>query len=374
MWSPQHYIEQGTAKGIAPEVLKNSVAQIEQVLEKLGNIPAILSLNHLARRTEVPYLHLRVVTMRLSNPYRHFTIRKRSGGRRTISVPRPDIMQVQRWLTAHVLNPQPVHRCSYAFKPGSSIVGCAARHTGARWLVKMDIAGFFGSISEIQVFRVFRQIGYQPLVAFELARLTTCVTLSPWRYEMPRWQNRGRHKIIAVYQDGRIGHLPQGAPTSPMLSNLVMRDVDAEIEAAANAAGLAYTRYSDDMIFSTRGDFSRARAVKFIEEVSAFIRRAGLYPQKRKTVIVPPGARKVVLGLVVDGATPRLPREFRDSLRQHLHYLEKFGPAEHMKRREFETIQGMRHHIRGLIDFARMVDSPYAEAMLRRFEGVEWPV
>ncbi len=112
MWSPQHYIEQGTAKGIAPEVLENSVDQIEQVLERPGNLPAILSLNQLAHRTEVPYPHLRVVVKRLSNPYRHFTIRKRAGGRRIISVPRPDIMQVQRWLTAHVQNPQPVHRCS----------------------------------------------------------------------------------------------------------------------------------------------------------------------------------------------------------------------------------------------------------------------
>ena len=81
-------------------------------------------------------------------------------------------MQVQRWIAAHILNPLPVHHCSFAFKPGSSIIKCAARHTGARWLVKMDIAGFFSSISEIQVYRVFLSLGYQPLVAFELARLS----------------------------------------------------------------------------------------------------------------------------------------------------------------------------------------------------------
>ena len=90
-------------------------------------------------------------------------------------------------------------------------------------------------------------------------------------------------------------------------------------------------------------------------------------------MIVPPGARKIVLGLVVDGAQPRLPREFRSSLRQHIYYLEKVGPIEHAKSRKFETIFGMYHHIRGLIDFANMVDQPYADTLLTRFKAIGWP-
>jgi len=159
-----------------------------------------------------------------------------------------------------------------------------------------------------------------------------------------------------------------------MLSNLVMRELDAEITAVANCAGLTYTRYSDDMTFSTRDGFCRTKAVDLVNTVSSLLRSASFHPQEHKTVIVPPGARKVVLGLVVDGAKPRLQREFRDNLRQHLYYLRKFGPIEHMRRRDFETVQGMRHHIRGLIDFARMVDVPYAEAMFKHFNAIDWPV
>ena len=374
MWSPQHYVQQGKAQAVPEEVLDTAVDHLDRFYAKHPDIPALLTLGHLAQRARVPYWRLRAAVERAPDTYRHFTIRKRSVGRRTISVPHPDVMTAQRWLTAYVLNKQPVHPASHAFKPGSSILRCAARHCGARWIVKMDISGFFGSISEIQVFHIFRQLGYQPLMAFELARLTTCVTDNLYRYARPQWRNHGRHSTIEKYKDRRIGHLPQGAPTSPMLSNLVMRSLDEDIATAAQSAGLIYTRYSDDLTFSTRQDFSRSQAVKFTHVVANLLRTADLYPNKRKTVIIPPGARKVVLGLIVDGAEPRLPRQFRDNLRQHLYYLEKFEPIEHMQLRGFETVLGMKRHIRGLVDFARMVDHPYGDDLLRRFEAVDWPV
>jgi RNA-directed DNA polymerase len=306
--------------------------------------------------------------------YRHFHIRKQSGGYRKISIPEPELMQVQRWLAKYVLNPLPVHHCSYAFKPGSSIIKCAARHTGAQWLVKMDVAGFFSSISEIQAYRVFNNLGYQPLVAFELARLTTYAPINSPRYYLPRWSAWESDRTISDYTFKGMGYLPQGAPTSPMLSNLVMPEIDAEIEKVAKAAGLRYTRYSDDLTFSTHSsDFNRGTAANLIGKVTRILVRIGLFPQHRKTVIIPPGARKIVLGLLVDGAPPRLPREFRSDLRQHIYYLEKFGPVEHAKARKFDTVFGMYNHIRGLIDFARMVEKPYGDAMFSRLQAVDWP-
>jgi RNA-directed DNA polymerase len=292
-----------------------------------------------------------------------------------ISVPVFELMRAQRWLATHVLNHLPVHHSSFAFKPGSSIVKCASRHCGARWLVKMDIAGFFPSISEIQIYRVFRSLGYQPLVAFELARLTShSPQLSP-RYTQAIWLGQLRHKRILVYSKTHLGYLPQGAPTSPMLSNLIMREADAEIENTAKIFGLVYTRYSDDLIFSTRdGHFGRSKAAKLLARITRILGQIGLYIQKRKTKIVPPGARKIVLGLVVNSARPTLTREYRSLLRQHLYYLKSVGPVEHAKRRGFETVWGMHSYIRGLIDFARMVDGPYADEMLVQFLAVDWPL
>ena len=141
MWSPQLYIQQGRTQQVRPEVLKAAVWQLDEFYSKTDNIPALLTLGHLAQRSEVPYGRLRAAVERRGQSYNHFTIRKRSGGRRTISVPNGDLLMVQRWLTKHILNKQSVHPASHAFRPKSSIVCCANRHTGARWLVKMDISG-----------------------------------------------------------------------------------------------------------------------------------------------------------------------------------------------------------------------------------------
>ena len=120
-------------------------------------------------------------------------------------------------------------------------------------------------------------------------------------------------------------------------------------------------------------NFTRSAAVAFIWELKQLLMRVGFRPNIKKTAIVPPGARKIVLGVLVDGSKPRLTREFRSKLRQHLYYLETLGPIEHAKSRNFETVWGMRRHIRGLIDYANMVDKAYAAPILKRFELIHWP-
>ena len=376
MWSPQRYLDEGRAKGVPEPTLNASLEQNETFLNLHPELPSILTLNHLARRVGIPYFQLRQVVTRREGfkSYRHFAIRKRSGGRRIISIPSPELMKLQRWINKYILKLQHVHPCSFAFSPGSSIVKCAARHTGAKWLVKMDITNFLGSISEIQVYRVFAELGYQPLVAFELARITTCVTRGTMREQMPQWRSHKKDMAIQEYSYPLIGHLPQGAPTSPMLSNLVMKEHDRVINDIASQYDVIYTRYSDDMTFSTRGNFSRSKALKLVAKIRNHLERFGFYLNKRKTVVVSPGARKIVLGLNVDGGAPRLPREFRDNLRQHLYYIKKFGPSVHRDKRDFESILGMKNHLNGLIQFAFMVDQVLAKKMLNQFDEIDWPV
>jgi RNA-directed DNA polymerase len=373
VWSPQRYIARGLAAGRDRTLLNRAVEQIERLILPTPSLPAILTLNHLAHRTETNYTTLRNTVEDSSTYYRSFHIRKRSGGRRLINVPQPELMRVQRWLTAHVLRPLSAHHRSFAFSKKASIYRCAAEHYNARWLIKMDVSGFFGSISEIQVYRVYREIGYEPLVSFELTRLTTYAPPASIRYTSPNWSTRQKAYSIPPYVSDRIGFLPQGAPTSPMLSNLVMRCIDIELDAIARAMGLVFTRYSDDITFSTRGTFTRQKAGLLIWRTKRTLAKIGLRTNDRKTTIVPPGARKVVLGLLVDGAHPRLTHEFKSKLRQHLYYLEKYGPQGHAEKRNFDSIWGMYRHIRGLIDFAKMVEPDYAKIMLARFTSLSWP-
>lgn len=376
LWSPHIYVAEGERRGLSEDLLNTAVEQIESLEFGSHKLPSLLSLNHLSVRTDVPYLYLRGIVNRSDHEaYRKFSIRKRSGGRRFIHVPAPGLGIVQRWMNTHILRKVPPHQCSYAFSPGSSIIACASRHCGARWLIKMDITGFFESISEIQVYRVFLGLGYQPLVAFELARLTTIgpADFSP-RHNDRAWKVLKDNESIPTYSEAVLGYLPQGAPSSPMLSNLVMKNLDQEILSAAKDSGLTYTRYSDDLTFSTRRrDFRRQDASALIHDVQKIISPVGFRPQHRKTKVVSPGSRKIVLGLLVDEKQPRLRKEFKDNLRQHMYFLEKRGPAEHAKARNFHTLWGMKCHLRGLIDFAKMVEPDYSKVLLDRFVKLDWP-
>ena len=373
-WSPQRFLAEGLRRGRDYDVLQEAIRQTSRMRRRQPVLPVLLTLGHLANRTRVPYEHLRGIVARGTGQpaYRTFRISKRSGGSRMISVPGPQLKKVQSWLTQHVLNKVPPHAASHAFSPGSSIADCAREHAGARWLVKMDIADFFGSVTEIQVFHVFRKLGYSELVSFELARLCTTVPFTSAKHSMKSWQVRFRRSRIQFYAEKLIGRLPQGAPTSPMLANLVMRGADEELQSLANSHGLVYTRYSDDITFSTQATFSKDQAMAVVKQSAAILKRQGLFPNRAKTAVVHPGARRVVLGLLVDSDQPRLSRAFRDRLRQHLYYLETRGIMAHVEARGFDSAGGLYRHLRGLIDYANMVDQPYAQKQLLRLQQLPW--
>jgi RNA-directed DNA polymerase len=161
-----------------------------------------------------------------------------------------------------------------------------------------------------------------------------------------------------------------------MLANLAMKEFDARMTELARGNGLEYSRYADDITLST-GDkgFTRDRAVRMIGRSSSLMGEFGLSPNTAKTRISPPGSRKVVLGLLVDGAAPRLTRRFRQGLRQHLHYLlhSSVGPVLHAQARGFVATASMRNHVWGLIAFAYDIDPAFAQACARQFERVTWP-
>jgi RNA-directed DNA polymerase len=172
-----------------------------------------------------------------------------------------------------------------------------------------------------------------------------------------------------------MGHLPQGAPTSPKLANLALSGFDEEVAAIAKRHDLAYTRYADDLAFSSANrSLARHLVGKIISDVYAAMRRVGLSPNTSKVHISPPGARKILLGLLVDGRSPRLPRDFKAMMRQHLYYLQTYGPVEHARRRKFAAVAGLRHHIEGLLAFARDIDPEYADSYKKELASITWPL
>ena len=368
--SPHQYRQEARKRGLTDPVIDNALAQA--LPPEANGAPAILTLGHLARRMDVSHAYLRsVIASRDGDHYREFHMTKRSGGLRRIAVPEPTLMAVQRWIAREILNTQPIHPSSFAYVPKRSIVQCAERHIGAGWLLKLDIHDFFESIQERGVYRVFRRIGYQPLVAFELTRLCT----RPW-HDHARAKEAGRivpnflHRGIKLYRSELTGHVPQGAPTSPMLSNLACIRLDEALTDFASAERLTFTRYSDDLTFAgASGDFNRARAVGLVDEVRKILIRESFRLHEKKISIVPPGCRKVVLGLLVDRERLRLTPELRSRLADHVRGIEKFGITSHATTRGFASATGMVNHIGGLLRYAGGVEGAFAGPLKARFEA-----
>ncbi len=250
-------------------------------------------LNELARRLGIEAELLRSVKPK----YREFNIRKRSGGTRRILAPEKTLRDLQRLILRRVLRRLRAHPCATGFEKGHSIVTNALPHVRQDLVLRTDIRNFFESTSEKRVQKYFRKIGWNREAAATLTRLCT-----------------------------HNGGLPQGAPTSPRLSNLVNFPLDVALHKAAEQKGLAYTRYADDITFS--GDAGRREALmKLLGFARHIARRLGYTLHgKKKTRIRRRHQRQLVTGLVVNDA-PRLPRETRRRLRAIEHQLSTRGSA-----------------------------------------------
>ena len=276
-WRSQSFTDASKEANASAEVVRN--AKRTHSLQQLRNrnVPPIFTLKHLSHLTGVNYEFLRDCVERYGHePYKVFRILKRgyhSEGKpryRMICVPDDRLMATQRWINAQILQNLDVHTANTAFKSGSHIVEAASRHCRCRWLIKMDIVNFFESVSEQQVFHVFSAAGYQPLVAFELARICTRKGEYSFARRGKKWRSSGYGSaMIPEYHSSLLGHLPQGAPTSPMLANLAMKRFDQIVTKISADRGLIYSRYADDLSFSTENEnFDRADARTLVSLVS----------------------------------------------------------------------------------------------------------
>ena len=374
--SPHLYERTGKRRGVASEIIQRSLQQARE--PERNRLPAVLTLRHLAHLTGVDYNYLRSIVSRHHDGYRPFLIHKNGGGKRLIAAPEPLLAATQKWINNRILLNLPVHQASQAYHRGASPIKCARHHLGARWLVKVDIHDFFESINERRVYFVFLSCGYQPLVAFELARLCTRVSTGASTQEA-RWQilRRRYPPGLSLYESKILGHLPQGAPTSPMLSNLSSFALDTLLQQVADRLRLVYTRYSDDMGFSTGAQFTRQLAVNLVNEVERILASFGHQLHRHKITIAPPGARKIVLGLLVDGDAPRLTKEFRSRVSDHVRGIEKFGVARHARERHFASLWGLVRHVMGLLTYAEAVDPAFSGPLRARLRLAltkeKWP-
>lgn len=385
-WRPQLFEADAAEKARSVEVTQRAIATAQLIAKANPDIAPIFTLKHLAFVSGVEYNFLRsIVSRSMASPYQLFRIRKRllkyeMERFRIIAVAHPELAKVQRWIVQEILAKARPHFASVAFSKGDTLHDAAKPHCGSKWIIKFDVRDFFESITEVSVYRVFRSLGYQALVAFELTRICTRLRTSghpvgkKWHVKRDRWDRISAYQVLEGFNRFKMGSLPQGAPTSPMLANLAMKQFDEIVAELATKHGMIYTRYADDLTLSARIG-SRVGFDQVIARVYDAMKRYGLSPNRTKTKILSPGARKVVLGVLVDGRDPKLTREFRASLRQHLYYLShpNVGPVLHARRRGFSSVTGLKNHLFGLAGYAAQIEPTYGQKIISELKKVQWP-
>ena len=246
------------------------------------------------------------------NNYVRFTIPKRSGGVRVLQAPQRRLAAVQQWILREILDRLPVSAQAQGFVRGRSVVTNAALHCGQAVVLNLDVQEFFPSIPFARVRRVFISAGYSKCVATILALVCT---------ECPRQELtfEGRRLWVASGPRG----LPQGACTSPALSNLVCLRLDRRLQGLSARLGLVYSRYADDLTFSGPAEL-RQRVGAVLKSVTGILQAEGLQVHPGKTRVQPRSTAQLVTGLVVNDR-PGVRRDEVRRIRAILHRAAREG-------------------------------------------------
>ncbi len=243
--------------------------------------------------------------------YVQFTVPKKSGGTRLISAPQPRLKGVQYWILDFILGKQNPHAAAHGFAANRSIITNATPHVGSDVVINLDLKDFFPTITYKRVKGLFRWMGYSESVATILGLLCT---------EPRRQQIDLDGETYHVADDERV--LPQGAPTSPAISNLICRNLDSRIEHTCEELGFVYTRYADDMSFSAD---KNANVGRLLRRVRFIIDKEGFVVHPDKTRVLRRSGRQEVTGIVVN-EFPNVERKILRRFRATLFQVEKDGP------------------------------------------------
>ena len=215
----------------------------------------------------------------------------------------------------------PVSNFAFAYVKGRCILDNAKPHVSKPILLKLDIHHFFDNIHFESVFDIFKSLGFSENFARLVAGLTTV-----------------------------DDYLPQGAPTSPTLSNLFLKEFDEEIGEYCSEKRIVYTRYSDDLTFSMYNFDSN-----LVKLVRVKLGALGLELNRKKSKIICGPLQKRVTGVVIN-KKPQVPRSFRRQIRQEMHYIAKYGLDESLKHRSISDKEAYTSSLLGRINFVLQIN------------------
>ncbi|WP_312872566.1 reverse transcriptase family protein [Kibdelosporangium persicum] len=289
--------------------------------------------------------------------YRSWWTGTSTGGLRLIEAPKPRLAEAQRRLVRHL--GLPVHEAAHGFRKGRSGLTYAAPHSGKPVVVRMDLEGFFASVTGARVRALLHEYAQATTLA---GLLTTRAPLAVLR-DAPKTSGDPdvRRRLLAHLAHQ---HLPQGAPSSPAVANAVAYRLDLRLSGLARALGAHYTRYADDLAFSGPQTLPLYRLLPGVAKIA---REEGFRVRPDKTSVTGQHQRQKLAGLVVN-ASPAAPRAAYDELKALLHNCRRTGPQA-QNRAGHPDFQA---HVRGRIDWVA-AGHPARGAKLRALFGqIDW--
>lgn len=274
--------------------------------------------------------------------YKKYEISKRNGGKRVIYDPNYVLKKVQRNILNNVLSGFKVSKYAMAYVIGKSVKDNANMHVNKKVILKLDIKDFFNNISFMDIYNKVFLEEYFP------KQVRTILT------------------YLCTYNE----FLPQGAPTSSYISNLIMRDFDEKIGLFCESNDISYTRYSDDMTFS--GNFN-VKMVIF--KVKDELKKMGMQLNYDKIHVIHNNMSQQVTGITVN-EKPQVLRVKRRKIRQEVYYIKKYGLYSHLKRINVNDEFSYLRSLLGKINFVLMVNSEdleffkYREFILKIFNNL----
>lgn len=282
-------------------------------LNMLG-LPVIQSMDDFSRISHISKYTLYQLSVNSDRYYRTYSIEKKSGKLRTISQPSKKLKGLQSWILVHILNQLRVSSSCKGFERGSSIADNASSHKGANSLLTIDLEDFFPTITQKQVFNIFKALGYNNTIAVALSNICT--------------YNKT---------------LPQGSPCSPKLANLVAWRLDIRIQGFVGKRGITYTRYADDLSFS---GLHPLKVVQIIPMIKKIINDEDFKINPGKTRIAGSSRAKVVTGLVITEGEFGIGKKKYKYVRSKIYHLAL--PAEQHNLKLLEEVRGWLAYLKSV--------------------------
>ena len=284
------------------------------------NLPIIFTQNHLCALLGYDPLYVYAVSNSPHNFYHCYQIPKKNGGKRNISEPLPNLKEIQRWILENILYKFELSPYAKAYIKGKSIKDNVRFHRRQKKVLSLDIKDFYDHLTDWLVYQLFVEVGYSEAVAMMLTNLC-CLD----------------------------GSLPQGAPTSAALSNILLKDFDYKIGELCKVSKIRFTRYADDMTFS--GDFNERKVLLWVRKN---LKELNLSINEAKTRVRKQGQQQEVTGVIVN-YKPQVAKCVRKDIRKNLYYINKYGLQSHLEYIKEERSKYLEH-LFGLVNYALFIN------------------